>query len=286
MFNVDRATKKKETQAMGLKKIKAFVKRICIAAFDTVSKPTIFVVISRGRTGSNLLMSLLDSHPRISIRGSIIGESVMANPSRKDEIVRMGTVPYLKQCFKRTGFESAVGIKILYYQVEHVYEKRNDVRGLKDLMDFIISHQGIRIIHLKRRNRLETLTSIRVAAFTKKYRLLDGPEKTVDATRITLSPEESEREFRQIEEWENLYGNALNGHKTLEVYYEDLSQNTATECNRIFDFLGVHSQSVNTHMQKQRRRPLEQVIENYNDLKKYFEGTEYARFFEEPASDE
>jgi LPS sulfotransferase NodH len=151
-------------------------------------------------------------------------------------------------------------------------------------MEFLKSQQDIKIIHVKRRNRLKTLTSIRVAAVTRKFyntsRTGDQTEKG-DNIRIGLTVDECEKEFRLIGKWEELYDDAFRDHEMLEVYYEDLVAQRQVECDRILDFLGVQQRPLTTPMMKQRKSTLSDAIENYDDLKKDFAGTEWAAFFEE-----
>ena len=80
-------------------------------------KPTRFVIITRGRTGSNLLLSLLHSHPKIRVWGEVIGEDRLREKYYQNRIRTKGAVPYVKKHLERTGFESSVGIKVLYYQM-------------------------------------------------------------------------------------------------------------------------------------------------------------------------
>jgi LPS sulfotransferase NodH len=197
-------------------------------------------------------------------------------------IVKLGPVSYVSRCFKRVGRESAVGIKVLYYHVGERYGRKWGADGLPDAMDFLVSQRDIRIIHLKRRNRLKSLTSMRVAAGTGKYLATsDVGDQTErgDSARIRLTPDECEEEFRQVQRWEKRFDDAFQDHKLLEVYYEDLVAQRQAECDRILDFLGVARRSLVTRMTKQRKSTLSEVIENYDDLKKHFAGTEWADYF-------
>jgi len=268
---------------MHLERAKAFGRRLArsVIAALPLPEPAKFAVVSRGRSGSNLLLSLLSSHARVRVCSEVIGESRLRQPCLKKQIRDLGPVAYVRRCFGRTGFESTVGIKILYYQVEEDYGQRWGVDGLPDVLDFLKSQRDIRIIHLKRRNRLKCLTSIRLAGLTKKYRETTDHAEKVDTVSITLSTDECEQEFRRVGEWEALYDRVFQDHQMLEVYYERLAAERQTECDRTLDFLGVSGRPLTTSMKKQRKSPLREVIDNYDELEEHFAGTEWARFFEE-----
>jgi hypothetical protein len=213
-----------------------------------------------------------------------LGEGAFRQPLLKKMIVKLGPVSYVSRCLKRVGLEWAVGIKVLYYHVGKRYGQRWGVDGLPDVMEFLKSERDIRILHLKRRNRLKSLTSMRVAAGTGKYLgTSDTKDQTAkgDSVRIRLTPDECEEEFRQIGRWEKSFDDAFRDHEILEVYYEDLVAERQAECNRILDFLGVSRRPLTTRMTKQRKSTLSEVIENYDDLKRHFADTEWAGFFAE-----
>ncbi len=252
-----------------------------VAAALQTPEPLPFAVISRGRTGSNLLLSLLSSHPEIRIYGEIVGEFALRQPDVKQAIMDLGPVPYVARCFERAGLESAVGVKILYYQVEDAYARQWGVEGLPELMEFLKSRKTLRVIHLKRRNRLACLASIRVAALTKQYLVTNDKGSRTDNVSIRLAAEDCEKEFRRIGEWEAHYDEAFQDHEKLEVFYETLVSEWDAECNRVLDFLGVTRRTLTTSMRKQRNVPLSEVIDNYDELRRFFSGTAWACYFEE-----
>lgn len=277
---------------MILQRIRFFLKRVFFSSVSSIfsifplPEPTQFAVITRGRTGSSLLLSLLHSHPNIRVHGEVIGEDRLREPYYKDRIKTKGTVPYIKEYLKRSGFESAVGIKILYYQVEQEYEKHWETNGLSNVLAFLKEQKEIKIIHLKRHNYLECFTSIHVAARTKKYTQFKTQSKRESKIQITLPPEDCDKEFNRIDHWESACDQAFKDHDLLEVYYETLATDMKGTCNRILDFLNIPNRALTTRMKKQQQRPLSEVIKNFEDLKKHYEKTKYAWFFETQENDE
>jgi LPS sulfotransferase NodH len=268
---------------MPLHRMRALVQRVGRSFGITLRRrgPTRFMVITRGRTGSNLLLSLLRTHPEIRVEGEVIGEYKLRQPERKREVVELGPVPHVQRCLEGTDSATVIGFKILYYQVERSYEQKWGVDELWDVMQYVRSQRDIRVIHLKRRNRLRTLISIRVAALTKEYtRSGDGANPPEEVT-VRLTPEECEEEFQRIGEWERRYDEAFADHRTLEVWYEDLAADMTAECDRVLEFLGVDRRPLTTSMKKQRRGSPAEVVENFDELRRHFEGTEYAWYFED-----
>lgn len=242
--------------------------------------PARFVIMSRGRTGSNLLSSLLRSHPAVRVHGEVVGEFVLRDPDQKAEILAVGPREYVKRCLDRALFESTIGVKFLYYQLERDYEETWGVPGLTGVGEFLRSEPDIKVIHLKRLNRLETLTSIRVAAVTKEYQTRNR-SSSANHVRISLAPGDCEEEFNRIGRWERNYDEFFKDHETFDACYETLVAKWQEEFDRILDFLGVRRRILRTSMQKQRSKHLSETIENYEELKANFSGTEWSAFFED-----
>jgi LPS sulfotransferase NodH len=263
-------------------KTKRLIKRKLVQplAAALMEPPARFLILSRGRTGSNLLASLLNSHPAVRVRGEVVGEAVLRDPDQKAEVLAEGPREYVERCLDRTLFESTVGVKILYYQLERDYEETWGVPGLTDVREFLRSQPDIKVIHLKRLNRLETLASIRVAAITKEY---DSRSRSSSANhiRISLAPGDCEEEFDRIGRWERDYDEFFEDHEIFGACYETLVAKWQEEFDRILDFLGVPRRILRTSMRKQRIRHLSEIIENYEELKTRFSGTEWSAFFED-----
>jgi LPS sulfotransferase NodH len=245
-----------------------------------LAPPTRFAIVSRGRTGSTLLLSLLDSHPLISQRGEVIGESQLGKEGTRRELQALGPIDYVERCFEKRAREAAVGIKILYYQTSEAYAQRLGVEGLSKVLDYLVSQREVRILHVKRKNRLRTLVSLQVAARTQQYRLL-GDEPRVAEAPLELTPDQCVREFERVDAWEREYDEIFRDHDLLEVLYEDLAASRESESDRVLDFLGLPRRALATAMRKQSRLALPDLIVNYEPLKAHFAATPWARFFED-----
>jgi len=241
-------------------------------------EPTKFIVLSEGRTGSTLLVHLLRSHRRIRMLGEELGEIALGNERTKRRIGRLGPVRYVEQLLKPPLFKKAAGFKLKYYYVSQEYGEQMGVDGLPDVLDFLVSRRDIKIIHLKRLNRLKTLVSTRVARITGVY-LDTGKREAPGEARFELMPERCERAFKRMEECETSFDNTFKDHPMLEVHYEALVKERRHECDRILNFLGLPLRPLTTKTRKQRSTPLSETIANYKELSEHFRSTQWAGYF-------
>ena len=256
---------------------------------DALCSPsTTLVIFSRGRTGSNLLVSLLKSHPQVRQHGEIVGEYYLRNGFVRDEINRIGAVPYFEWATRRMFTERVVAVKFLYYQLEPEYAYRWNVPGLPSLLPVLKERKELRIIHLKRRNLLATLVSWKLAHQTHRWQRpahgrLSHSDSIYGDITIKLSYEECREEFAQTEKWQWFYDTAFAQHPFLEMYYEDLVADRRGEMARALGLLSLESCELQSPMRKQNTRALKDIVENFVELRQHFADTPYADFFTDTA---
>jgi hypothetical protein len=102
-----------------------------------------FIILGRPRTGSNMLVYALKAHPEIYARGEIF-QRIGCRDFRD---VLQATAP-------RRRAVKAVGFKLMY---NHPLD-----RDLPELWDHLRTDKSIQVIHLERRNFLETHLSSRI----------------------------------------------------------------------------------------------------------------------------
>ena len=149
---------------------------------------TKLVIFSRGRTGSNLLVWLLKSHPQIRHHGEVLGETFLRHDFYRNEINRIGVVPYFERVTRRFFTERVVGVKFLYYQLEPEYARRWNVPDIPNLLPVLEARKDLRIIHLKRRNRLATLVSWKLAQHTDRWEAFraGGRSRSVQSPELVV----------------------------------------------------------------------------------------------------
>lgn len=224
-----------------------------------------FVVLTRDRTGSNMLIQMLNSHPNIAadyeIFAKLYGKSAQS---------------ILNKAFARQPFYiKAKGFKIFYYHPQ-------DDSGA--IWDIIQSMDDLYVIHLKRRNILRTLVSSRIAYSTGVYGIRTHKEETNYRKKVNpiIYPFDRLRhDFIQTKEWERYGEDKFNDHPMLSIYYEDMVNDRNATFNTITDFLGLSRKEPRTDFKKQGTKRLHEMLENYDQLKRSFIGTEWEVFFDE-----
>lgn len=235
---------------------------------------TRFVILTNGRTGSNLLVSYLKQNPNIRLYGEILGKYYLDQPFVRTMIRERGAVPYFRNMQSRILTESHVGAKLLYAHVEPPYAKRRELPDLPRVLDSLAADMGTKIIHLRRENLLDVVISGKLAKQTMSYVGRDYGD-----IKIELKPRICRRLFEKMQAQEARYRALFAGHDYLEVTYEQVVDNPEKMIAATFAFLGVEPVPAKTSLEKQNRAPRESVVSNYAELKREFSDTEYAAFF-------
>lgn len=225
-----------------------------------------FVVLTRDRTGSNMLIQALDAHPHIAADYEIF--SRLRGRREADILARA----YGRQPF----YIRAKGFKIFYY---HPQDARDSA-----VWDMLAGVEGLHVIHLRRRNILHALVSSRLAYQTGIYGVRsdkDAAQYRDSLPTVRFTPDDLERDFQQTRSWEREGIARFDGRPRLDVTYEDMTADLPGQFARITDFLGVAPRAPHTDFKKQRTHPLRDIVENYGTLKAHFQGSEWGVFFDE-----
>ncbi len=216
-----------------------------------------FVVITRSRSGSTLLMSLLKSHPQVQMYGEeyqyLHGGS---SSSLWNQI--FGYYP---------SHIRAVGFKIFYY---HPLDNNK-----RDVWQLIQQNPDIKVIHLIREDMLEVHVSRQVAGLSGQWNS-QQKKKTVDQIELDFEVclEDFERTSRWIAETNESFGD-----KMYAVRYEALVQDTPGTMRRLFKYLGIPAIEVSTNLRKQNQKHIRNLISNFEEVKQKFKGTEWESLF-------
>ena len=223
-----------------------------------------FIILTRSRSGSNMLVSFLNSHPNIRADGEVFSK---LNGRRHEAI-------FAKAFSKQPKYIKAKGFKVFYY---HPLDDDSDV-----LWEYLTSLDGLRVIHLRRRNILRTLISRKIAGIHDVWRVPSTEKhKTVKKTSVTFTPAELEEGFRETRKWEEEGDTMFAKNRMVSVCYEDLVDDPERQFHGITDLLGVHHIKPTTNLIKQNPESLRDLVANYDELKSEFHGTEWQIFFED-----
>lgn len=223
-----------------------------------------FLMLTRNRTGSNMLVSMLNSHPAVYAEYEIFRE---IGDTCVDDILQNIYTLY-------PDFIKAVGFKIFYHHP--IDDKSGRIwTTLNELKD-------VHIIHLKRRNILRTVLSKKIADLTDTWVNKNGNRNDAsNSKKVLLSEDELYKAFERTRAWESEYEEKLRSRPLIDVYYEDIVAGPKEEFRKITDFLGLQPVSPKTKLKKQNPEKMNDLIVNYEELKKRFTGSEWEPFFEE-----
>ena len=221
-----------------------------------------FIIISRSRSGSFLLITLLDSHPAIEAKGELF---VRLNGRSCKEV--------WKETFCRKQRKiKYVGFKLFYY---HPVDSSD-----REVWNFILNDPSIRIIHLTRNNLLRTIVSRKIAAKTEVWRQLQKENLSIEDKKVEIAYDECLAEFKKTKNWEYETEIRFKDHPYLQITYEELTDERENTMRRIFRFLEMEDYPVSTPMVKQNNEPLSDLIINYDALVTSLKQTEWAHFVE------
>ncbi len=240
-----------------------------------------FIIVSRGRSGTSLLRSLLNDHPQVVTFGEIFRKYGAIGWDRSDHqatlsqlhLIETDPVAFLETyLFRKYSTRiTAVGFKLFYYHA------RNP--EWEPVWHYLREQPDIRIIHLRRENVLATHLSLRRAFLTGKWSNNSGQAEYVPP--LTLSYEECLEAFTKTQEWEEWTEHFFAGQQKLNICYEALSQDYESEMKRVQAFLGLDYHPTHPRLYKQNRQSLAGSIANYMELKECFSGTLWENFFED-----
>lgn len=226
------------------------------------------------RSGSNLVGSLLHSHPNIMSIGEIFAaKTIWGQPGKKhlnhNKLLKLyrNNMPlsFLKtHIFHRYGMEiKAVGFRFFYSQAQL----------FPSVLTSLASNPNIHIIHLKRKNLLENYVSLQVAIKTGSW--VSTNKKTGKNARVTINIDDCLIHFKDAEDNQKRFESIFSTHPHISVYYESLRTKTLPQINKILSFLDVPKLPLTTTLQKQIRQPMPEIIENYDEVYRVIKKTKW-----------
>ena len=232
-----------------------------------------FIILAAPRTGSNLLCTLLNSHPEVLCHHELFNpDGIFYALDYRDGSLDLGSMAVRDQDpfgFLRRIWEYPQGARCIGFKM---------TRGQNDaIMQKLIEDSGVLKIVLQRRNRLKTYVSEQLARQTERWEVYarsdlasDTPRLRVDLESLKAHSDLNERFYRNIQQslqvgqqpWiEAVYENILNGDEHM----------------RLLEFLGVGDTRARLAGSsiKQNDTDLRNHIDNFHELELALEGSEY-----------
>lgn len=244
---------------------------------------TRFIILGRSRVGSTLLLRSLQENRHILGFGELFQSNAyrwIANAPRFHGSAKMLSNQYHEhpvlflqnQIFRQQPKHiEAVGFKLFYYHA------RSEVGS--SVWKYLQSQNNIRVIHIRRRNMLRAILSREKAAKTKSWVKTSSTDALANDAQIKLNSSDCQTEFLKTQREEDNAIQWFMQNPTLEIYYEDLVDSFKNEMTKIQQFLGIEPQMLTPVTMKQANQPLAEAIENYEELKLAFKGTQWSSYF-------
>lgn len=222
-----------------------------------------FIILTRSRTGSNLLLSYLNVHP------NILAEHELFQRPVKKPIAKV-----LRKLFRRYPKSiKAVGFKIFY---NHPLGEDNPY-----LWNTLINMRDLHVIHLKRRNILRTLLSLKLALQSEKWvKYHSDSNDSITNKTVSFDFDSLEAGFTQTRQWEIKGDEMFKDHPIITIYYEELVENPEETVSKVTDFLGLPPCHTSTYLVRQNPEKTSDLIDNYEELKDRFSGSPWESFFD------
>ena len=240
------------------------------AAFIAKNNPPAkFIIFAQGRTGTNLLRDLLNSHPKIHCDGELL----------KHKKIFLKSFLEIRRLFFKT---KAYGFKVKIYQLT----KKQKIHNPKQIMSDL-HRRGWKIIYLKRRNLFCHAVSTIAMEHRRKERFLrrsytrwfkDCP---ISIGKIHINCTDLIKKMKYRENLLAQEETILHGLPHMQLVYEDnllKSQDHQNTANRIFGYLNLPFFPVTTQRTKKVPERLSDLIDNFEEIANAVGKTRYAKF--------
>jgi len=165
---------------------------------------------------------------------------------------------------------AAVGFKFMYSQARGFPYRRAPT-----VVNYA-KEQGLKVIHVVRDNALKTMISRSLAKRTGVYHVKG---ETSEKTRITIPTSTLISDLYSLRSEDEEWSREFDANPYFKVHYEEFVQSPERIASEMLDFLGMgDDKKLTSPHKKVITSGLEDVIENYDDVKRTLDGTEFAGF--------
>ncbi|CAN1814660.1 hypothetical protein LINPERHAP1_LOCUS27192 [Linum perenne] len=245
-----------------------------------------FAIVSTQRSGSGWFETLLNSHVNVSSNGEIF--SILDRRRNVSAIVQTLDKVYNLDWFtsaSKNECSGAVGFKWMLNQglMEHHEE----------IVEYL-NRRGVSVVFMFRRNLLRRMVSLLANSYDKYAKLLNGTHKshvhTAEEPLFFSSQAETLSKYKptvnstlliaDLRKAEVMVSTALKNYNTtrnIVVYYEDLVKDSK-KLEEVQEFLRLPVMKLRSRQVKIHKGPLSELIENWEDVNKTLNGTEFESF--------
>lgn len=255
-----------------------------------------FLIITQPRSGAAWFMSCLNSHPQIYCpRLPTLFTTYNLSPIKWFHphflSVDKPISPYYKyrsSSLKRQIAHRFNRNKLIYDFLSDLYAEHHNVRAVGFKVNYSqikkyrvtiswVKQNDIKIIHLVRNNPLKKLVSHKIA----HTRNLLHSTQPVEPIKVRIDPKILKKHLRKRQrsfDKQKLFIETLDV-PFLEVSYESLVADHDTETRKVLKFLGIDKfMPLTSELVKVNPDSLEDIIENYSEVKQTLINTEFENF--------
>jgi LPS sulfotransferase NodH len=251
-----------------------------------------FIVLSTQRTGSAFLEQCINSHEDIVCHGEILlgygGHYTDLPPKWLKshrrlrtlwQAIASGAFLYPKKTMEMTWNTKSPqewrGFRLMYNQINR------DPR----VMHYLNNHTEIKVIHLQRRNLLKQYISLYLMHNQSRYGRYEAHvTKKPSQIKVRVDQNKALDYFRSFEKTRNNILLKFKEFERLDIFYEDMIGNGGLAddvTSKISTFLGIPKALLVSDQVKINSKNLEDIVDNYTDLKRLLENTKYKNWLYE-----
>ena len=230
-----------------------------------------FVILNAPRCGSNMLATVLNSHPDVLCHHEIFNPHVIGYARHlQDDTFTLGTmderqrdpIDFLGRLWSVRLGRRCVGFKLCERQNERVYRH-------------VLDDTSVKKIILKRRNRVRRFVSLLRAERTGEWVVYRGSARRAEDTAIDVDPAAFLEDLATNDAYYAELEETLRATNQIAITcdFEDLR--TRETRSRLLEFLGVPVAELEEDTLPLMLRPLSEVVTNFAELQAALRGTEF-----------
>lgn len=231
-----------------------------LKSFQSNRKKVNFAIVTEARSGSNLLHLALHRHPFMWCWGECLHPNQGITPKGKD--VDGATI--MSTAYGPSLIPDFIGGTL------HVTQPVEGYGRWKNAWEWLSTRTDIKIIYLRRRDRLARFLSLQIVAETGEWiRYSEDQSPRAKRPKIKIDP----KKYKKLEKCHNKLWDEkvslLRDHPSIDVYYEDLTRDWEEETRKIQEFIGVPYRPLEQATVKQEARDIREVVKNPHELEEF-----------------
>lgn len=247
-----------------------------------------FLITGLPRSGTTVISGSVSVHPEILFYGELlnhfehvrykeatqltIGGGLKTSKEKRYEFKTCSPEEngshYLQEFYSLDANSKAIGFKLLYHQA------RNGLNS--EAWRYLANNNNIKIIATRRENLLDIVCSW-VKANQSRVWHISGDEKSLQYFKIPIK--RCEELFNQFSIAQKIIKLFENKHDVLKINYQMINNDFGGTMSTIYDFLELDTIDAKPLLKKIAQNTPKDELINYDELKKYFSNSQYAKYF-------